>query len=430
MARIGYCKIGRTMHLDPRKWGVVGGDDEPPLVLQTLARRNPQHEFVLVGFCSGWDTARGDYPGNVVNPWVDMPDTRVALGRANTTDDVYDAFIEGPLARLFHELDALIVWAGQSGTSNTAIPPVGATWGSGERVTPLQSQIRQSAYITLGINAFRARDPRAREEIWLNPDPRNVPKMRDLKWPQRHPILTQYDFTETRKFERYMDASSPEDNGFDAEWEGDHLWRARQRHVYSRLEICGVTPEHIGEQPYAPWDERLRFGLFINEARAYVTNARRPIVREWVLPLEPDFIHGKWGGGHAEELGREITPAPWEDYYPLLRSVRSTFTTPSSGSRWATTKPWQAFATRTVCFFHPLYDAQNHILNDLPPNVRRFLRVTTPEELRDRVDLVNDSESTWRDITDAQYELYRDACEQLTYAQLIEERINQGGSAT
>lgn len=426
MARVGYMKIGRTIHLDSRKWGVVGGDDEPPLVLKTLARRNPQHTFVIVGFNSGWETAKDQYPSNVENPWVHMPEIRAALGKANTSDEVYEAFLNSELHRQFHGLDALIVWAGQSGTSNTAIPKVGSTWASKDLVTPLQSQIRQSAYATIGINVFREKDPLKYEEIWLNPDPRNVPKMRDLKWPQRHPILTQYNFTETRKFERYNDARNPESFPFVfAEWEGDHLWRARQDHVYSRLEICGVTPEHIGHHDVS-WQTRSRFGLFINEARTYVKHARGPIVKDWVLPLEPDFIHGKWSDGHdkPENLGRTITPAPWEDYYPLLRSVKSTLTTPSSGSGWATTKPWQAFATKTVCFFHPEYDTQNNILRDLPSHVRQFLRVNSPEELRMKIDNVDHSDDLWEDVVEAQFKLYSDACNDLEYARSIEERIH------
>lgn len=425
MARVGYMKIGRTIHLDPGKWGVVGGDDEPPLTLLTLARRNPDDEFVLVGLNSGWEQAVPMLPSNITNPWAINPDVRKRVSGINDTETllhVFEKYIQG----WFYDLDALIVWAGQSGTSNTAIPKVGTTWASGDLVTPLQSQVRHSGYAVLGINTFRERDPLKYEEIWLNPDPRNVPKMRDLKWPQRHPILTQYDFAESRKFERYMDSRHPYECGFGgiAQWEGDHLWHARQHHTYSRLEICGVTPEHIGDQPYVSWHQRKRFGLFINEARSYVTHARRPIVKDWVLPLEPNFIHGKWGDGHVEELGREITPAPWDRYYPLLRSVKSTLTTPSSGSGWATTKPWQAFATNTVCFFHERYDTQNHILNDLPSHVAEYLRVNSPDELRSKVDEVNNSHARWEELTRAQYELYQRASAELTYAQMIEERID------
>lgn len=427
MARVGYMKIGRTIHLDSRKWGVVGGDDEPPLVLKTLARRNPQHQFIIVGLNSGWETAKDEYPSNVVNPWPDMPEVREGIAKANTSDDVYRMFMNSKLHHLFYGLDALIVWAGQSGTSNTAIPKVGEPWG-GDHVTPLQSQLRHSGYATLGINAFRDRDPLKYEEIWLNPDPRNVPKMRDLKWPQRFPILTQYRFHETRKFERYTDTRDPSEFPFAfAEWEGDHLWRARQDHVYSRLEICGITPEHIGMHVQG-YDARRRFGLFINEARTYVTHARRPIIKDWVLPLEPDFIHGKWSDGHVEDLGREITPAPWEDYYPLLCSVKSTFTTPSSGSGWATTKPWQAFATKTVCFFHPRYDTQDNILRDLPMFTKHYLRVESPDELAARVDAVNEDRDLWEQLTNDQYELYQKACDDPTYAQLIEERIDESVS--
>lgn len=423
MALVGYMKIGRTIHFDPAKWGFVGGDDEPPLTLMTLARRNPQDTFVIVGLNSGWDMQQHMYPPNVINPWLSMPEVRAAIARSNTSDDVYDAFFNSQLHHTFRELDALVVWAGQSGTSNTAIPKVGSSWESGDLVSPLQSQLRHSGYATLGINAFRDRDPLKYEEIWLNPDPRNVPKMRDLKWPQRHPILTQFNFAETRKFERYVDRRSPEECGFpNTQWEGDHVWVSGQEHRYSRLEICGIIPEHIGHHD-AAYDDRRRFGLFINEARTYVTHARRPIVKDWVLPLKPDFIHGKWSDGHAEELGREITPAPWEDYYPLLASVKSTLTTPSSGSGWATTKPWQAFATNTVCFFHPRYDTQDNILRDLPVRTREYLRVNSPAELRMKVDEVDKSLTLWEDLVEAQYELYLTAIETLTYAELIEERI-------
>jgi hypothetical protein len=417
-------KIGRTIHFDPKKWGFVGGDDEPPLTLRTLAERSPWHQFIIVGLNSGWETAKDSYPSNVVNPWPDMPEVREAIAKSNTSDDVYRAFANSKLHRIFAGLDALIVWAGQSGTSNTAIPKVGSSWESGDLVSPLQSQLRHSGYATLGINAFRERDPLKYEEIWLNPDPRNVPKMRDLKWPQRHPILTQFNFTETRKFERYTDKRTPEECGFEnTQWEGDHVWVSGQEHQYSRLEICGITPEHIGMHVQG-YHARRRFGLFINEARTYVTHARRPIIKEWVLPLEPDFIHGKWGDGHVEELGREITPAPWADYYPLLCSVKSTFTTPSSGSGWATTKPWQAFATKTVCFFHPRYDTQDNILRDLPPFTRHYLRVESPDELAARVDAVNEDQDLWDKLTNDQYELYQNACADPTYAQLIEERIS------
>jgi hypothetical protein len=419
MALIGFAKMGRTVHLDPRKWGFVGGDDEPPLSLVTLARRNPSDTFVLVGLNSGWDTAKDTLPSNIVNPWT--PEVRRAISSCNTSDEVEVIFNEH-LRSWFERLDALVVWSGQSGTSNSSIPKIGEPWG-GKHVTPLQSQIRQSAYLTMGINAFRERDPLKYEEIWLNPDPRNVPKMRDLKWPQRHPILAQYNFTETRKFERYQDTRSPEDCGFKAQWEGDHIWVAKQEHRYARLEICGATPEHIGEQSLIPWDQRDRFGIIANETRSYVTNARRAIVNNWVIPLEPDFIHGKWDDGHEIELGRKITPASRDDYFPLLRSVKSTFTMPSSGSGWATVKPWQAFATRTACFFHPRYDDQSNILRDLPPFTSHYLRVASPDELAARVDALHEDRDLWEKIITDQYELYRRESERLTYAEFIEARI-------
>src|SRR5690606_6543192 len=86
MARVGYMKIGRTIHLDPGKWGVVGGDDEPPLTLLTLARRNPDDEFVLVGLNSGWEQAVPMLPSNITNPWAINPDVRKRVSGINDTE--------------------------------------------------------------------------------------------------------------------------------------------------------------------------------------------------------------------------------------------------------------------------------------------------------------------------------------------------------
>src|SRR5690606_24452107 len=119
------------------------------------------------------------------------------------------------------------------------------------------------------------------------------------------------------------------------------------------------------------------------------TKSRFTAMRDWVLPLEPDWVHGTWSKESQEKLGRTIEPAPWEAYYPQLHSVRCTFTTPSSGSGWATTKPWEAFAAGTVCFFHPVYDDQYNILAEAPDYLYAWLRVSTPEELKVRVDHLN-----------------------------------------
>lgn len=426
--KIGYGKLGRSMPLNPAKWGTVGGDDEPPQLLKTLARRHPEHTFVLVGINSGEDPSDPavDLPPNVVNPWTVLRPLIRDLLR-DVTDPyegvrIFDKYVVGPL---FYDLDHVIVWAGQHGNNNTPIPKVGSTWP--DVAATQDSFFRYCSYMIRGINAYRSSDPLNREEVWVNADPRNYLKARDLAWPNRHPILTQYDFTRTMKHERYDDTRSPEELGFGdvAKWTDGRLWASHQSNVYSRLEICGALPNLVDARYTQDWSERKRFGLFINEARAYVQHARRPIMRDWVMPLEPDFVHGKWPPGHEADLGRKIEPAPHEAYYPTLRSVRTTFTTPSSGSGWATTKPWQAFATGTVCFFHPRYDDQDHVLGE-SPWLREFLRVNSADELRKKVEHMNTSEGDWLAVTREQRGLYDRACTELKHVKMIEKRLGLG----
>ena len=117
--------------------------------------------------------------------------------------------------------------------------------------------------------------------------------------------------------------------------------------------------------------------------------------------------------------------APWEEYFPKLHSVRTTLTTPSSGSGWATAKPWEAFAAGTVCFFHPAYDTQNHILGDADAWLQDWLRVPTATELWKRVERLNspDGYYEWRKIVQLQREHFDRALQDLTYMKMIEERI-------
>lgn len=454
--RFGYCKLSRAMPLARGRWGVVGGDDEPPLLLKTLAKRHPEHEWIIVGRNSGERPADVGLPTNVTNPWTELAGVvkREIAGR-DQPQRIVGADLEhviGVFDRhvtpLFTDLDGLIVWAGQHGTSNSPMPKIGASYDDLPWTQPQKSFTLYASYIIRGINAFRDRDPLKYEEIWLVPDPRNYPKARDIKWPQRLPILAQYDFTRSEKHERYRDWRTPAECGFEATVDSSgHVWEAEQRYVYSGLELCGVLPEHIDGWFSDRWEDRAHFGLFINEARAYVKRNRLDAVRDYVIPLAPAFIHGKWSReslGVLNEAGYDVQPAPADVYYDKLRSVRCTFTTPSSGSGWATTKPWQAFAVGTVCFFHPEYDTQGHIIPTLEQveqherdaergaargwgkniaQLARWLRVRNPAELEQRVRHLNENRDAWSWLVATQRALYDRRCRDMQHVHMIEERL-------
>jgi hypothetical protein len=445
---IGYGKLGRSMPLSLDKCGNLGGDVEMAAVVSRLAQRHPDDTFVLIGRNTGEDPQSVGLPGNVVNPWArgksgwgwkdqlsEVTD-RLELRGATLTSERQLALarsfdnITGPT---FDMLDGFIMWVGQHGTSNTPIPKVTDV----HTLTKPQDWCAwYSGFMLRGINRWREVNPWNREEISLNADARNRHKMRDLKWPLRHGILTQFNFEHKLKHERYGDPRLVDQLG-GWRWQdyasdiGQNTWHSTVRNVYSRLEINGLYPG----TPFGDlisfnddWDRPGDFGLFINEARAIGISpfmTRRHIMKSWVLPFDPHFIHGTWSAESKVEFNRDIKPAAWDQYYPKLHSVRCTLTTPSSGSGWATAKPWEAFAAGTVCFFHPQYDTQDNILADAPPDLRSYLRVRTPEELQKRIKFLSSREgrTDWEWLIKAQRTHFDYALRDEYYMKLIESRL-------
>lgn len=445
--RIGYGKLGRSMPLTLEDCGNLGGDVEMVAVVKTLALRHPDDTFILIGRNSGELPGDVGLPSNVYNPWVHwaphlrrlmkerVPAGPLTIESQITLRDIFREITEAT----FLSLDGIVMWVGQHGTTNTPIPTVA---DPNELTKPQDWCAYYASFILQGINAWRDVDPIAREEIWLNADSRNRHKMRDLKWPLRHPILTQYKFEHPLKHYRYGDTRTPyrvwgDDEGWQwgkiaqQEANDNQVWKSTVRNEYARLEINGLLPR----TPFGDlisfndnWDRPGSFGLFINEARKQVSSAtkRVDIVKEWVLPQQPHFIHGTWSSESLTELGVDIKPAPWNEYYPRLHSVRATLTTPSSGSGFATAKPWEAFAGGTVCFFHPKYDDQDNILGDASPSLRYFLRVNTADELAHKIQRLNEDEELWIDVVRAQRAHFVTAARELRYMRLIEERLGYG----
>jgi hypothetical protein len=415
--RIGYAKLGRSMELNLTRCTSLGGDNEMVPTVKLLAERHPSVDFVLVGRNSGDDPQSVGLPSNVSNPWIKWaPELRRRLNDENLAyaNLLIDDHLR--LKRLMQELvrdefcdlDGLVMWVGQHGTSNFPLPSIKDRT---KLTKPYDWANLYAGYLLEGINAWRAPNPRWYEPVLLNADARNYPKFRDTMHPLEHPVLGQYNQTNLMKHET-----------------GSDVIASPTKTIYSRLEISSLVPG----APFGDtikfndnWNNRDRFGIVFNETRRDVSydKSRRKALKDWVLPLTPDFVHGVWSETTKDELNCYPVPIPLLDYIPKLQSVHSTFTTPASGSGWATAKPWEAFAAGTICFFHPLYDDQNNILEDAPRPLRDFLRVYSPTDLARRVKMVHEDAQTWRWVVEGQRLHFEKACSELTYLKLIEERL-------
>lgn len=436
LRRIGYAKLGRSMPLSLDRCGSSGGDVEMLPTLKLLAERHPDVTFVLIGRNSGELPADVGLPLNVANPWITWRRSirkmlnEDKLNHPNWSIDEHRRVFQilwQHVAGEFENLDGMVMWVGQHGTTNTPLPSLQKP---GTLTKPYDWATLYCSYLQQGLNHWRNVDPLNREEVLLNADPRNVVKYRDSKWPWRHPVLSQYERIDNVKHERYGDPTQDHMYKFNAAdvLKTPYVWRSTTRSVYSRLEISGLLPG----TPFADTirfddshDRPHDFGIVFNETSSDVAleRSRRYILNKWVLPLGPGYLHGKWSVKTLKQLEIEIEPVPVDRYFELLPTARCTLTTPSSGSGWATAKPWEAFAAGVVCFFHPAYDDQNHILGDAPRALEAWLRVDDPFDLRDRVRYMRDNPSYWREIVHLQRNHYLRAVEELRYLKAIEERL-------
>lgn len=416
--RIGYAKLGRSILLDPHKWGVVGGDNEPLELLTRLALRHPEHEFVVAGRHSG---DPGNLPRNVVVPNLDDYKPQG------------DNAVRDYIASLYDDLDHAIIHLGQHGTSNMPIPQ---DKDKTKNTNPQEWSLRYAGPILRGVNKKQS-EQLDWEPIWLVQDPRNYLKARDLKFYPMLPILGQYEFERVQTHWRFMDPRTPLDcaRAELSEAVGDGTWKSKHSYVYSGLELAGV-PQWETETRWPSWDERSRFGVLMNENREYVKHNRLDIAKQWVIPLEPAFWHGKWKAESQGALGREIESVSYDRVPDVLASTRATITTPASGSQWATAKPWECFAVGTICFFHPLYDTQGHIIptldeapalfksgNEELANLVWWLRPRDPSELADRVREISLSEGTYNWLRQAQWNVLAKAREENLIMRHIDSRL-------
>lgn len=443
-----YGKIGRSMPLTVEGSGTLGGDIEMSAVVTTLAKRHPEDTFVLIGRNSGEDPKTIGMPHNIVNPWHELKSgirdemLRLGLTKGPLTVDqqlAYNRLLMDYIGPWFDSADAILMWAGQHGTSNRPIPK---TSDRSLLTKPQDAFAHYAGFLLSGINRWRDVDPWNREEIWINADPRNYLKMRDLKWPLRHSVLTQYDFDHNIRHEREGDDTVyswwHEHATARVQWnagvEPTDVWDSTVHNVYSRLELNALVPgTPSGDMLHfdATHSGRMHFGIVINEARVVGVKPewrRLTAMHDWIMPLSPAFIHGTWSSDSMIELRERwgigtIKPVPWTEYDAKMHSVLSTFTTPSSGSGWATTKPWESFGAGVVCFFHPKYDTQDHILDDAPKVLHDYLRVKTPKELQQRVAEVAADPGWWRELVYMQKAHFDKAMADLTYVKMIEQRI-------
>lgn len=425
---VAYCKFGRSMQLNPAKYGFAG-DAEAPQLLYRLAARNPDVTFTLIGQNSKED----EFPlPNIVNPWAHRK-TGSGLGLASK------------LTVALSCVDGVVMHAGQMGTSHQSIPQSTSTWADYWRdpfehaTTPYDWAMTYGGFLVNGLNALGDKTDGRAPVAWLVPDPRNYLKARDVKWPAGHDdVLSQYQYTRTSRHERWRDPRTPAELGFDHFCETDRngeIWVATNRYRYGGLELM-ILPDDWATWGQADFTERKPAGIATTSFKDQLTREprRSELVNDWLLAAYPAAeVYGKWDDVSLRDVPRgTVTRNEPVEFPELLNRWRVTLALSVAGTSWVTAKVGQCWAARNVCFMPGRLDDQGWLLPSRRPTdeahavgevggvtyysvrddwtaadlqLAAWLRVETPEEFAARARVAGEDEVTWRALTDAQRNL-------------------------
>lgn len=411
--KIGYSKFGRSIGLDPAKYGPQG-DAEAPNLLFRLARRNPDHTWVIVGRRRAYDTSI--LPSNVYDPWLDGA-TKEEVGEWAAAN-----------------LDANVMHLGQHGSSSRPIAKVDTPWSADDKTSPLLSAMEYGSFLSKAASGIGDRTDGRAPNILLCADPRNYLKARDFKWPATQTILAQGQLTRRNLHDRDGDLRAPEELGFVAKTKRNgEIWEVQYdyRHADLELMILDDDWQKLGDRPF---EERKPIGVASTAFWDAKPEARRShLIKKYIVEQFPDAeVFGKWDDKSLEEVAPFVIGTnSVGEFNDILSSWRVTVALPpfargsKTGSQWTAAKTFQAFATNTVIFMVNELDAQGWML---PSRIRtpeahevaeglwsvrdgwsqeeiwlaRWLRVLNPAEFAARATSVSQDQDLWTTITTIQ----------------------------
>ena len=362
MKNIAFAKIGKSIKFKTNKYSPIGGDNEASCVLRALANNNPDKTFYVVGrsdFSTLSDNEIIDlFPyGNVIDIWE-------GIG-LNISNEYYRHVISYFNDNAI-EIDFCVMMVGQLGS--VTIPD------KIKKVRDLDDQKPASVldmtkwYVTPISTWLNESKPRYIEIV---NDPRYTMKQsRDL-FHIPEVSLGQYDYTySTNAIISYEDQTRIE---------------RKVNSIYAGMETA-----FCGDYEYSKefnTNRNTDFMIVLNQGKP----SRYDMLNEWVLEHFNDVdIYGKWDDDRTKVDSRFKGSKHIVDIQKMLSNVKYTFIIPIAKG-WVTSKYIEMIHAGVIPFFHPTYDEQCHT------GVPDFFRPKTPEEFRQRIDMLNADENLYKE---------------------------------
>lgn len=363
---VAYGKLGRSIIFKRQNWAAIGGDNEPPMLLQKLAELNPDVTFYLVGRS---DFSRMD------------PTDRAAMFPLGNVVDCFEGYTKKSgvdritlAERYFPDRglpypDVGLIWAGPTGQAN--IPNfLRKVKEPTEFAKPLEMLCGYAGPVISFLN--RSQIPWAT----LVPDPRYWrPIAKDL-FHQPAIALSQINGVETSRHITSHTDHTVIKTSVQLKYIGletTFLLSQNAKVAAPSDDILGFDEATVPAEPVG--EKTVKFMVVCNQGDPSFD--RYKMLKKYVLDRE-DFsdaeVYGKWNDEIIASDARFKGPLKFDLLQAKLRHVKYTFMIPINLG-WATAKWCEMAHYGIIPFMHPAYDAQNNA--GLPA----YLRVQDADEL-------------------------------------------------
>lgn len=378
---IGFGKFGKSIKFNYKRWGLHGGDAAPSILLSTLSQKFPKDKFFVLGRSdlSSMDPLmfKEYFPNNnVINLWEDYDSISEDI-TTPTSGKVKDfKFLDKWLTLHNVKLDVCLFFSGPA--TNMSIS------GMFNKLNK-DGTVSDDPYIILAMGSnycaplnYLLNVRKDLPFINICEDPRYFPLMAQDLFRRANKTLGQYNGTRT-KF-HFTD------------WDHSHT-KSEEEVSYAMTETIFAisdTPYDIDELYKKKMSKQSKImNIYMNQGLGSGGLDRGPIIKEWILDVfnQDIKIHGKWA--EPWESMPNFTPTAMQDLVSEMEHTKYTLIIPIK-KEWATSKFWKMLHFGILPFMHPEYDTQHNIpVND-------FLRVKTPEELREKIQLLEDNPELYK----------------------------------
>jgi len=385
---IGVGKVGKSTLFDYTKWGMIGGDQESPVLISSLAQLNPNVKFYIIG--------RSDFGrispelrdkinvhGNIIDIWADFDQKKHG----------YDTYVTEFLEKNNIRLDFCLLYSGtvaQVNVPNKSFFIKEKPEDPGAHPKVLEVFLKYASGIIHYLNTSGTKFAYIGEDYRYFPIP-----ARDL---YNRPFVYLGTIAEKGLKVKYAKEYCSHDMIITTE----KVLKAHMDKVFLMGE----------EKPVFLENEKPRSGMAIYSNGKWASGGtpKWPILDAWIInQLEKDSwtVYGEWAEDVIEkkEYVDKFINTPISQLHDQMRSCKYTFMIPIT-KRSASSKFWKMIYFGLVPFFQPDSDSDDTQLQDEVLN--KWLRPQTPAQLREHIDAIDADENLYLEIRKRLHDLMLD----------------------